>query len=385
MRPVDGDAVTDAHFERYGRPPPPRANWLCLGHERTEAELWQLAHEQRLPHAWLITGPAGIGKATLAFRLARFLLADGVTDAAAATGGLFAAAPPSPIAGSLVLDPDHPVYRRVASGGHADLLTVERGMDEKRGRMRREVVVDDVRRIVPFLTSTPAESRWRVVVIDGADEMNANAANALLKILEEPPAFSVLLLVSDAPSALPATVRSRCRRLRLSPLTDATVIALLAHYRPELAEAEAHALAGLAAGSIGRALALAETDGARLWAETRALLLALPNTDSRALFAFAERVGKAGNEAQFWEVADICRRLIGEAIRCAATRSTVADPHLQRLAASAPLDRWLEVWDKEQQLFARTDSAYLDRKQVLLAVFFALKQAMQQTGDAAGG
>lgn len=372
--------MTAAAFERYGRPPPPRANWLCLGHEAVEAELWRLAQAQRLPHAWLITGAAGIGKATLAFRLARFLLADAATAPVLATASLFGNAPPAPIEGSLALDPDHPVYRRVASGGHADLLTVERGVDEKRGRLRREVVVDDVRRIIPFLTSTPAESRWRVVVIDGADEMNVNAANAVLKILEEPPAFSVLLLVSDAPSALPATVRSRCRRLRLRPLPEETVISLLGLYRPELPLAEAHALAALAGGSIGRALTLAEADGAKLWADTRSLLLALPAIDSRALFSFAERVGKAGNEAQFWEVVDICRTVIGAAIRAAAQPTQPADPLLQRFTASAPLDRWLQVWDKVQELFARTDTAYLDRKQVLLAVFFALKQAMQPAG-----
>lgn len=372
--------MTAAWFERYGRPPPPRANWLCLGHESVEAEMGRLVLDQRLPHAWLFSGPSGIGKATLAFRLARFLLADGASGEAASSGGLFGEPAPSPVDGVLGVDPDLPVYRRVASGGHADLLTVERAMDEKRGRMRREVVVDDVRRIIPFLTSTPAESRWRVVVIDGADEMNSSAANALLKILEEPPPFSLLLLVSDSPSALPATVRSRCRRLSLRPLSDETVERLLGLYRPDLTAADAKALVHLAAGSIGRALALAEADGAKLWAETRALLAALPAVSPKALFAFAERIGKAGNEALFWEVAEIVRSFLGQVLRTAATGGDgAADPQTQRLAGAAPLDRWLQVWDKTEELFARTDAAYLDRKQVLLAVFFALKSG------AAGG
>lgn len=372
--------MTAVDFERYGRPPPPRANWLCLGHEAVEAELSRLAHDQRLPHAWLISGPSGIGKATLSFRLARFLLAAEGAGAPASSGSLFGDVALRPAEGSLAVDPDHPVYRRVASGGHADLLTIERGMDEKRGRMRREVVVDDVRRIIPFLTSTPAESRWRVVVIDGADEMNASAANALLKILEEPPAFSLLLLVSDSPSALPATVRSRCRRLPLRPLSDATLVQLLGLYRPDLTADDGASLAHLAAGSIGRALALAEADGAKLWSETRALLTALPAIDARVLFTFAERIGKAGNEALFWEVAEIVRGFLGQLLRAAATGGAgAADLQVQQLAAAAPLDRWLQVWDKTEELFARTDAAYLDRKQVLLAVFFALKRG------AAGG
>jgi DNA polymerase III, gamma/tau subunits len=373
--------TTEAWFERYGRPPPPRANWLCLGHEAAERDLHRLACADRLPHAWLFHGPAGIGKATLAFRLARFVLAQDAVGVPPASVSLFGETSPPPLEGGpLAVDPDQPVYRRAAGGGHADLLTIERGMDEKRGRMRREVVVDDVRRIIPFLTSTPAESRWRVVVVDGADEMNSNAANALLKILEEPPAFSLLLLVSDSPAALPATVRSRCRRLALRPLTDDAVVHLLGLYRPDLAADDACALAGLASGSIGRALALAEADGIKLWAETRALLAALPVLDAKALFAFAERVGKAGNEALFWEVAEMVRGFLGQLLRAAATGGgDAADPQLQRLAAAASLDRWLQVWDKIEDLFARTDTAYLDRKQVLLAVFFALKSG------AAGG
>lgn len=373
--------MTAALFERYGRPPPPRANWICLGHVEAERQLWHLASEQRLAHAWLISGPAGIGKATLAFRLARYLLAESGHESAQRTPSLFGEPEPESATGSLALDPDHPVYRRAASGGHADLLTIERGMDEKRGRMRREVVVEDVRRIIPFLTSTPAESRWRVVIIDGADDMNVNAANALLKILEEPPPFSLLLLVSDTPSALPATVRSRCRRLPLRALAEETVTHLLGLYRPGLAATEIQTLAGLAVGSIGRALRLAEADGTKLWAETRQLLASLPVVDPRALFAFAERLGKAGNEELFWEAAELLRTFLAEVVRRAATGIPTGDATANHLAAAAPLDRWLEVWDNVQELFARTDSAYLDRKQVVLAVFFALKHAMQPAGE----
>ena len=188
--------------------PAPRENPSLSGHEPAEKELLSAFASGRLPHGLLITGPHGVGKATLAFRFARFLLSQG---AAPSAGGLFAPAVPS----SLALPPEHPVFRRVASSGHADLLTVERGIDPKRKRERTEIVVDDTRAIAAFLRLTPAEGGWRIVVVDTADEMNRNAANAVLKILEEPPSRALLILVSDNPGRLLPTIRSRCRRLPL--------------------------------------------------------------------------------------------------------------------------------------------------------------------------
>ncbi len=149
-------------------------------------------------HAWLITGAPGVGKATLAYRFARRLLA-GVQPG-----------------DTLAVDPASPVFRRVAVGSHADLLTVEREWDDKKSRLRGEIVVDDARAISAFLRLTPAEGGWRVVVIDGAEHMNRNAANAVLKMLEEPPPRAVLLLTCAAPGRLLPTIRSRCRRLALT-------------------------------------------------------------------------------------------------------------------------------------------------------------------------
>jgi DNA polymerase-3 subunit delta' len=187
----------------------PRANPDLLGHETAE-RIWSQARASgRLHHAWLITGTRGIGKATLAYRLAR---------------GLLAGRAPGD---GLDVGPADPVFRRIAAGTHAGLMTVERSADEKTKRMRREIVVDEVRAVTQFLRRTAGEGGWRVVIVDGAEDMNPNAANALLKLLEEPPTGALLLLVCHAPGRLPATIRSRCRRLRLSPLGPATVEALL--------------------------------------------------------------------------------------------------------------------------------------------------------------
>src|SRR5258708_5465301 len=217
----DSDELEGRDDEPAGEPQPvvpPRHNPLLLGHEVAGAALWQAPRSGGLPHAGLLSGPRGIGKATLAFRFARFLFAQG-----AAAPGLFAAPPVS-----LAVAPEHPVFRRVASGGHADLLVVERSFDPKRKKLRSEIVVDDTRSIAAFLRLTPAEGSWRVVIVDGADVMNRNAANAVLKILEEPPQKAVLLLVSDNPGRLLPTIRSRCRILALKPLAAAEERAALA-------------------------------------------------------------------------------------------------------------------------------------------------------------
>jgi len=205
--------------------PLPRENPDLEGHAAAEAQLLEAWRSGRLPHGWLFTGPQGIGKATLAYRFARFVLAGGGDG-----GGLFGDAP-----SDLRLDPAHPIFHRVASGGHSDLMFLEKG--------KTVIKVEDVRAAGTFLSLTPGEGAWRVVIVDSADDLNTAAANALLKVLEEPPDRALLILVSHAPGSLPATVRSRCCRLPLHPLPEATVRGLLGRWRPALAEDDAAALA----------------------------------------------------------------------------------------------------------------------------------------------
>ena len=227
--------------------PDPRHNPDLLAHHAAEQVLLDAWNSGRLPHAWLIGGIPGIGKATLAFRFARFVLANGIEQ----TGGLFGDPPP---AESLYVAPTHPVFTRIASNGHADLLTIERPFDDKKGRLKTDIPVDQVRRIAPFLHLTAAEGGWRVVVVDGADRLNTSGQNAILKILEEPPARTVLLVVTENPGGLLPTIRSRCRKLLLPPLPEEVVIDLLGRHQPDLPDADRAALARLAEGSIGRAL-----------------------------------------------------------------------------------------------------------------------------------
>jgi DNA polymerase-3 subunit delta' len=323
--------------------PEPRENPDLLGHGAAE-QIWQEARASgRLHHAWLITGTEGIGKATVAYRLARSLLAGRGPGE------------------SLHLDPADPIFRRVAAGTHAGLMTVERGVDEKTKRMRREIVVDEVREVTQFLRRTAGEGGWRVVVIDGAEDMNSNAANALLKLLEEPPTGALLLLVCHAPGLLPATIRSRCRRLRLSPLSLSDTETLLARYLGELPVEERRQMAAIAEGSIGRALALAEGDGPAMAEQVARVLAAIP----AGLKAQGVADAVARDEAAFSLFMDLLRQAIGKLVRQGARGAP--DSHQARLLALRSIEGWGRVWQALTQIQDETERFALDRRQAVLA------------------
>ncbi len=356
--------------------PAPRANPDLLGHEAAELALRRLFEAGRLPHALLLSGPRGIGKGTLAFRLARFVLANGAEE-----GSLLAPTGRSGGDGSgLAIPPESGVFRRVAAGGHADLLTVERAYDPRRRRLHSEILVDDTREIAAFLRLTPAEGGWRVVVVDGADEMNRNAANALLKILEEPPRRALLLLVAHSPGRLLPTIRSRCRRFPLAPLPPATVRLLLACYRPDLPEPQADALTALSGGSIGRALELAGVGGVELYQEVLALLSRGAGIDPVALHAFADRVARTEAEDSYRAVEDLVAQLLAQVAATAARGEAgfeVAPEGavLRRLGMRASAARWAELRDEIGRDFDRTAALNLDRKQTILSTFLAIEGA----------
>ena len=348
--------------------PHPRLTSDLLGHTAAESTLLRAAESERLPHAWLLTGPRGVGKATLAYRFARYLLADGTRDA-----GLFGEAP-----SGLHTATEDPVFRRVAAAGHSDLLTLERRPDEK-GKLRTVIPVDDVRRLLSFARMTASEGGWRVAIVDSIDEMNRNAANALLKILEEPPPRSIILLVSHAPGGLLATIRSRCCQLALAPLEEAVVCDLLQRHEPALDPAEAAALARLSDGSIGRALALAQHGGLGLYEDLIALLATLPQLDVKALYKLADSWGQARNTAAFHTGMELFIWWLGRLIRAGSTNTALAEvipgeaALAERLLAGRPLAQWLRLWEKISRLFARSEAANLDRKQVVLTAFLDLE------------
>ena len=353
----------------------PRKTMELFGHEAAEKTLLDSWNSGRMPHAWLLTGSRGIGKATLAYRTARFVLSQGAGQG----DGLFGEAPLA--ANSLNTDPAHPVCRQIIASGHPDMLTIERSINPNTKKLRSEIVIDDVKRLSSFLSLTTSTGEWRVVIVDAADEMNRNAANALLKGLEEPPARTLFLLVSHAPGRLLPTIRSRCRILNLSPLPEDTVVELLARSAPDLPAEDAHALARLAEGSIGEALVLAKAGGLELYREMVGLFAQLGRLDIKAVHGLGSRMGRAGAEESFRTLAGLVDRwlagmLLNQARGTAALEIVNGESETaQRLWARGGLANWLEVWEKVTRLFSQADRANLDRKQVVISAFIMLEAA----------
>lgn len=362
----------------------PRESTFVLGHQAAEQEVLDAWNSGRMTHSWLMCGPRGIGKASFAFRLARFVLS-GLGEAQDDGPGLFGPAEPVKPT-NLDVPTDHPAFRRIAAAGHADFKVIERGYTESKGekvRRRSEIVIDDVRGIGQFLSLTPAEGGWRVVLIDAADEMNRNAANAVLKVLEEPPKRSLMILLAHNPGRLLPTIRSRCRKLVLQPLAETQVAELICRNRPDLAESDVLALARLAEGSAGRALDLADSGGLDLYRDVIALLSGLPRLNVPALHALGDKLAKAGAEDSWRSMGELLgwwlARLVRAGGRGEAGPEIVAGEAeiMARLLAAGGLDQWVEVWEKITHLFARADSVNLDRKQVVLNAFLSVERLVR--------
>ncbi|MEM6941308.1 MAG: DNA polymerase III subunit delta' [Pseudomonadota bacterium] len=342
--------MTDAALQpdRIDGAPHPRETPVLLGQAAAEQAFLQAFNSGKLHHGWLITGPRGVGKATLAWRIARFLLATPPAEA-----GFFAA----PVPESLDVAPAHPVARRIASGGESRLKSITRSLNPDTKRLRKQIVVDDIRALSSFFQLSAADGGPRVVIIDDADQMNPSAANALLKMLEEPPARAVLLLISHRPSGLLPTLKSRCRTLRLRGLSADEMDAALSAAGVEPQEI-GPGLADLAGGSVGEAIKLSQAGGLALYAEIIAILDSLPRLDRKRAIALAEASAQCGSEeklALFFRLVDVALARLALAGALGGTLVPEAAPGehamLRRLSPSPPAAR---VWaDLAQEVSAR--------------------------------
>jgi len=358
-------ATAEADIPRVdaiGTWPLPEAQQAWFGSPESERALLDAWRGGRMHHAWLLGGQKGIGKATLAYRFARFVLAHPDPRA-----------PEVLAARDLSLAEGHPVARKVAARAHANLLSLERPYDEKSKKLRTAVTVDEIRRTVPFFGSTGGEAGWRVAIVDPADDMNANAANALLKVLEEPPARSLFLLVSNAPGRLLPTIRSRCRRLDLPSLPNATVAEVLRDHGEDALAEDLALAAALADGSLRRAILLVEEDGLAIYRAFTRLAARLPALDIAALHAFADSVAGRGADDAWQGFLDLLGDWLGRRVR----REPEPDPAAAPPAALAalPLARWAEVWENARQSAEEAEELNLDRKQVALSILMTLARA----------
>ena len=334
--------------------PHPRETSVLFGHHDAEAALLSAYRSGRIPHAWLIGGTQGIGKATLAYRMARFVLthpnprADKVQHA-----------------GTLSVDPNNPVARQIATGAHGGLLTLERTLNDK-GVMRTVITVDETRETISFFGSTAAVDGWRVCIVDTVDELNSNAANALLKILEEPPQQSLFLLISHAPRRVLATIQSRCRKLPLRPLAQVDVVSAAAQASGIAADDPALLEAAAASeGSVARMLTLLGGDSLTLRQRAAALLAILPKVDPRELHALGDALG-TGDRVALAAFVDSIDQWVAERLRAPDLDANASLPCLARLA---------EVWEKIARAARDTQDYNLERKPLVFAVFSMLAEA----------
>ena len=334
-----------------------QTSWL--GGLRAEQALRQAYLGGRMHHAWLIGGAKGTGKATLAYRFARFALAHPEGRAPEGEG--------------LGIPIDHAAYRKVAAGSHPNLLTLERDWDDKNKRYKTEISVDQVRRTIGFFGSTPGEAGWRIAIVDAADDLSVSAANALLKMLEEPPARALFLVLANVPGRLLPTIRSRCVRLDLDPIPEADVASALRGAGEEGSADEIGLAAALSQGSLRRAIMLLRGGGAGLYGEMTAILSRLPNLDIEKTHAFADQVGRTGRDDAYSLFLDLLFAWLGRRVRQEPELTKPAQPG-ESLAA-VPLARWAEVWEKTHASTSDAEEYNLDRKQVVLSTFMTLARA----------
>ncbi len=320
----------------------PRDRFDLIPDAAAEAAFLDALAKGRLHHAWLLAGVEGSGKATFAHRAARRLLG----------------AAPDPSRGPLGARPDDPVARLVSAQSHPDLLVLERLVEG--GKTKKSISVDQARELPEFFSKSPSQARYRVAIIDAADDLNINAANALLKVLEEPPERGVLFLVTHAPGRLLATIRSRCRRLAF-PVWPQHALEELVRNRTGVTSAEAARIAGMAAGSPGQALALAS--GATLEADQLAQAwVAAPQVDRAEVMAVADRFRGAEGQERFEILMD---RLI------AAVKMRALEEGQGRAGAGA---RWAELWERLSALPDRAADINLDRADVLTGALAELQR-----------
>lgn len=334
--------------DRLEGAPHPRHTARLYGHQAAEETFLAAFNSSRLHHAWLISGPKGVGKATLAWRLARFLLATPEED-----GGFFAA--PKPM--TLDIPDSDPVAHRLAALSEPRLFLLRRPYDDKGERLRGDITVDETRALRNFLALSAADGGRRVVIIDSADEMNRSAANGILKLLEEPPAKVTFLMISHQPADLLPTIRSRCRDLRLAPLAPSDLAQALTQAGALVEEDQREPLAQLAGGSVGEAFRLANLDGLKLYAALVRLFGTCPRMDRNLARLLAEAGANRKTPEAFDLTVTLIDTFLARLARAAATRSLPAEAArgeaevFERLATSAGAAR---VWaDLAQHLGLR--------------------------------
>ena len=364
----------------------PRNTHDLTGHEDSEQLFLDAFNAEKIHHAWMITGPKGIGKATLAYKMARFLLNNPPQDDNGP--GLFGDVLEKVALTSISTDLESPANSLITAGSNADLLVIERTEDPKTGKMRNNILVDDVRKINNFFHTTSADGGWRVAIVDTADEMNRNAANAILKILEEPPKNSVLIILAHAPGKLLPTIKSRCRMLPLKPLKSVTVEEILQSRFPDKEKNVIDGYVALSNGSPGYAISLIEHKGLKLYGEMLGLLSTMPNINVPLMHDFAGAITTKKSGDMFLLFSEMLSQFISRMVRHVSYKGsghthnikealTEEFKLMEELGAIIPLDQWAELWEKISVKMKAADLLNMDRKQTVIDTLNMINSALK--------
>lgn len=360
--------------------PHPRETTRLFGHDAVEGEVLAALTGDRMHHAWLLTGPKGVGKATLAWRMARFLLAHPPAPGPDMFGDT------APAADTLDIDPEHPVAHRIAALSDPGCLLIRRPWDADRKRLKAQITVDEIRKLNAFFGLSATDGGHRVVIVDAADEMNPSAANALLKVLEEPPKGAVLILVSHQPARLLPTIRSRCRVLRLSELDQPAMEAALAGAKIEAENPQA--LFELARGSVGAAIRLQNEGGLDIYANMLGVIGTAPNMDRPKLAKLVETLTARGAEARLDLAVTLLDTALSRMARSAAGMPmTEACPgEAETLTRLGQSPRQAQAWATlQQELSARIAhgrAVNIDPASLLTDAFLQINEAARQPAPA---
>lgn len=365
---MSGDDIPEP--DRIAGAPHPRETTTLFGQSKAQADFLEAFGVGRMHSGWLITGPRGVGKATLAWKIATFLLANPDVDLLGER--------------SLAVDPDHPDARLIQAGAHPRLSLIRRPWDDKTKKLKTEITVDAVRGLKNFFHLSAADGGRRVVIVDAADELNRNAANAILKELEEPPKDATILLVAHQPSRLLPTIRSRCRELRCARLgADDLQKALTQAGHPS---EQSESLATLAGGSAGDAIRLLNHDGLPLYAELVRLFEGLPHIDRPAALRLADScVGRVA-DVRFGMTLDLIDLFLSRAARAGLMgepKAQAAPGEARLLARLSPNDRAARAWAQLQQDLTERSrhgrAVNLDPAALILDMIFKIEETAQAT------
>lgn len=344
----------------------PRELDLLIGHEAAESTFLDSFNSGRFHHAWLISGVKGVGKASFAYRAAKFLLSQDDSG-----GGLFG--PPT----SLESPSDHPALSLVRAESHPGLTILRRQYDPKGKKLFKVIRINDVRALSSFFGLKSSDGGWRVIIVDTVDDMNVSAANAFLKILEEPPARTIFLLLSHTPAGLLPTIRSRCRMLPLRPLSTDQVQKIVAPLANQVDKENLEILTSISEGSPGKALSLLEAGGLEVFMSILALFQSYPSFDPAKLHGLADIAGKKDGEGTYRIFCELFPWWISRLVRAASIGFdqmqliTGEQETMEKLIARHPVTFWVDRWEKANHLIERADSINLDRKQVVLSLFLS--------------